>query len=220
LPKAPSPESGSAALPALYPIVDVDVAAGAGWAPRDLARAYLAGGARLVQLRAKNLSSADFLTLATAIVGDAHQVGARVIINDRADLACLSGADGVHVGQDDLSPADVRRVVGPSMLVGLSTHTEAQIEAALADPISYLAIGPVFPTVTKATGYERVGCEAVRHAAARAATAGLPVVAIGGITLDTAPQVLAAGAHSVAIITDLVTANPEARIRRFLDSRL
>lgn len=203
-------------LPRLYPIVDVDVASRAGWAPLDLARAYLAGGARLLQLRAKSLDSAAFLALAEAIVSAARALDARVIVNDRADVAMLAGADGVHVGQDDLDPGDVRRIVGDDMLVGLSTHTEHQIEAAVASPISYLAIGPVFQTSTKATGYERVGHELVQHAAARAASADLPVVAIGGITLDTAPDVIKAGAASLAVITDLVTNDPEARVRQYL----
>ena len=169
-----------------------------------------------MQLRAKVSSGAAFLELAHMIAEDAHRVGARLIVNDRADIARLAGADGVHVGQDDLDAADVRRIVGDRALVGLSTHTDAQIEAALAQPISYLAIGPVFPTTTKATGYERVGYAAVRHAAARAATAAVPVVAIGGITLDTAAQVLEAGAQSLAIITDLVTSDPEKRVRDYL----
>jgi thiamine-phosphate pyrophosphorylase len=203
-------------LPKLYPIVDVDVCARSGWTPRALARAYLAGGARLLQLRAKDLAGAAFVQLAREIVSDARAVAARVIINDRADVARLAAAAGVHVGQDDLAPRDIRALVGDEALVGLSTHTDAQIESALAEPISYLAIGPVFPTTTKATGYERVGYAAVQHAAARAARVGLPVVAIGGITLATAAEVIAAGASSLAVITDLVTTDPEARARDYL----
>ena len=202
-------------LPKLYAIVDVEVCARAGWTPRDLTRAYLAGGARLLQLRAKQLAGAAFLELAEAVVEDAHDAGARVLVNDRGDIAALAHADGVHVGQDDLTPADVRRVMADG-IIGLSTHTPEQIEAALSAPISYLAIGPVFGTQTKATGYESVGYAAVRHAVARAATHDLPVVAIGGITLDTAARVIAAGAASVAIITDLATADPEARVREYL----
>lgn len=203
-------------LPKLYPIVDVEAARRAGWPPVDLARAYLAGGATLLQLRAKTLESGPFLDLARSIVTLAHESGARVIINDRADVARLADADGIHVGQDDLTPGDARRVVGDAAIVGLSTHTESQIESALGAPIDYLAIGPVFPTTTKATGYDRVGYDAVRHAARRAATAGLAVVAIGGITLETAARVLDAGATSLAVITDLVTEHPEARIRQYL----
>jgi thiamine-phosphate diphosphorylase len=205
-------------LPRLYPIVDVEVAARAGWAPRDLARAYLAGGATLLQLRAKTLEGAQFLGLAEAIVADAARAGADVIINDRADIARLTAAAGVHVGQEDVTPRDVRRLCGDAIVVGRSTHTEAQIAVALSEPISYLAIGPVFPTATKATGYERVGYDAVRHAAARAAPVNIPVVAIGGITLDTAAAVIAAGADAVAVITDLVSNDPEARVRQYLAS--
>jgi thiamine-phosphate pyrophosphorylase len=203
-------------LPRLYPIVDVDICARAGWPPRELARAYLAGGAELLQLRAKSLDGAAFLDLARALVEDAQRANALLIVNDRADIAAVAGADGVHVGQDDLPPIDVRRVVGGTCLVGLSTHTSGQIESALEAPISYLAIGPVFPTATKATGYDRVGHDAVRFAAGRAATVGYPVVAIGGITLETAPAVIAAGAASVAVITDLVTGDPAQRVAEYL----
>jgi thiamine-phosphate pyrophosphorylase len=202
-------------LPRLYAIVDVEVCARADWQPRDLARAYLAGGARLLQLRAKLLGGAAFLELAETVVDEAHRAGARVVINDRADLAALAHADGVHVGQDDLTPDDVRRVMREGF-VGLSTHTAPQIENALSAQISYLAIGPVFGTETKATGYEAVGYDAVTLAATRGATRGLPVVAIGGITLATAPRVIEAGAASVAIITDLLAADPEARVREYL----
>jgi thiamine-phosphate pyrophosphorylase len=158
------------------------------------------------------------LDLASAVVEDARGVSARVIINDRADIAVLAAADGVHVGQDDLAPDEVRRIAGAERVVGVSTHTAEQIEAALVQPVSYLAIGPVFATSTKATGYEGVGYDAVRRAAERGATFGLPVVAIGGITLDTAPRVIEAGAASVAIITDLLTRDPEGRVRQYLRS--
>lgn len=203
-------------LPPLYPIVDVDVCLRCGWAPRDLARAYLTGGARLLQLRAKTLGSGAFLDLAAALVEDASAADAHIVVNDRADLAVLAGAAGAHVGQEDLSPAEVRRITGPDAIVGLSTHTDAQIDRALTAPISYLAIGPVFGTTTKDTGYAHVGLEAVEHAARRIAAAGIPLVAIGGITLATARSVVEAGAVSVAVITDLITGDPAARVREFL----
>lgn len=123
----------------------------------------------------------------------------------------------MHVGQDDLTPADVRRVLGPAAIVGLSTHTEAQLAAALDEPVSYVAVGPVFGTTTKDTGYEAVGLQLVERAAVRAA-GRLPVVAIGGITLDSAAAVIGAGATSVAVITDLlVGGDPKARVQAFLD---
>jgi thiamine-phosphate pyrophosphorylase len=162
------------------------------------------------------MGSGAFLDLADSAVTVARRESAQVIVNDRADLAVLSAAAGVHVGQEDLSPTDVRRVTGPDVIVGLSTHTGDQIEAAVAEPISYLAIGPVFTTATKATGYEAVGYGAVKQAVEHAARHRLPVVAIGGITLATAPRVIEAGAAAVAIIGDLVTTDPEARVREYL----
>jgi thiamine-phosphate pyrophosphorylase len=137
-------------------------------------------------------------------------------VNDRADIAALAAAHGLHVGQEDLTPQDARRIVGPDSWVGLSTHTEAQWIAALDAPIDYLAIGPVFGTDTKATGYQAVGRATVSRVAAAARAQSMPVVAIGGITIETAPGVIAAGAASVAVITDLLTGAPEARARAFI----
>ena len=129
----------------------------------------------------------------------------------------MSGAAGVHVGQDDLAPAAARRLLGPGASVGYSTHTVAQVEAAALEPLTYIAIGPVFGTLTKATGYEAVGLSVVSEAAR--VSRGLPVVAIGGITLETAPAVIAAGASSIAVISDLLaTGDPAARVRAFLDA--
>lgn len=205
--------------PPLYPIVDIEVSAAAGWEPRALARAYVAGGARVLQLRAKALPARDCLALATALVEDLRAEGARLIVNDRADIARLAGAAGVHVGQDDLSPADVRRVVGPDAVIGLSTHSVAQIAAALEQPIDYLAIGPVYGTQTKDTGYEAVGLAMVSAAAERAHAVGCPVVAIGGIRLATAREVWEAGADSLAVITDLVGSDPAGRVEQWLRAR-
>jgi thiamine-phosphate pyrophosphorylase len=139
-------------------------------------------------------------------------------------VARLCGAGGVHVGQDDLSPAAARAIVGRDAVVGLSTHTQAQVDAALSEPLSYLAVGPVFGTATKDTGYSAVGLDLVRYAAAalarQAAQTGRPrreLVAIGGITLDRAVDVLQAGADSVAVISDLLgTGDPRARVREYL----
>ncbi len=203
-------------LPRLYAILDTAVAARCGWAPVDLARAFFDGGARLVQVREKAASSAAFLALCDQVVALARAYGARVIVNDRADLARLAGADGVHVGQDDLAVSDARRLLGPTALVGLSTHTPAQIAAGAAEPASYLAVGPVFGTATKDTGYAPVGLELVR--VAKSLAEGKPIVAIGGITFETAPAVLAAGADAVAVIADLVAAgDPSARVRAYID---
>ena len=204
----------------LCAIVDVEVAERAAWSPIDLATAYLNGGARFLQLRAKSLSGSAFLDLAFGLQHVASEASAILIVNDRADIARISGARGVHVGQEDLSPLAVRTIVGTEAMVGLSTHTEAQIDAALQQPIDYIAIGPVFGTSTKSTGYAAVGIERVRVVAAHASrcqSRPLPVVAIGGITLDSASGVIAAGATAVAVIADLLaTGDPEARTRAYL----
>ena len=185
-------------------------------APADVARAFLAGGARWLQLRAKAIGSGAFLDLASAILQDTTAAGATLIINDRADIAVLSGAPGLHVGQEDLAPADARAVIGIEPMLGLSTHTQEQWERAVREPISYLAIGPVFGTGTKDTGYHAIGLETVRRAAEAASRHGLPAVAIGGITLENAASVIAAGAASVAVIGDLLKGDPEARCRSFV----
>ena len=204
-------------IPSLYAILDADIAATAGWTLIDLAAACLAGGARLLQIRAKDAPSGRLLETSTAIVEQARLAGALTIVNDRADVARLAGAEGVHVGQDDLSPAAVRGLVGPDAIVGLSTHTSEQIDKALREPISYLAIGPIFATSTKASGYDPVGLTAVKTAATRAREHRIPVVAIGGITLETAADAVAAGAASVAAISDLLsTGDPEQRVRAYL----
>ena len=201
------------------------MAARAGWALAELGEACLAGGARCLQLRAKTLSGGAFLEVATRLQSLARASDAVLIVNDRADVARLSGAAGVHVGQDDLSPAAARTIVGPHAMVGVSTHTETQIDAAVLQPVNYIAIGPVFGTATKETGYTAVGLDRVRYAAAAAARGSSSdldqtraVVAIGGITLDTAAAVLASGATAVAVITDLLaTGDPEARVRAYIE---
>jgi thiamine-phosphate pyrophosphorylase len=202
-------------LPPLYAIVDVDIASRRGWDAVDLTHAFLSGGARLLQVRAKTLDGGPFLDLARSIVQIAHEASALVVINDRADLAVLAGADGVHVGQEDLRPADVRRLVGDGMLVGLSTHSLEQVTRALTQPISYLAVGPIFGTTTKDTGYSAVGVELIEGAVGLSGPAGVPVVAIGGITRDRVREVWQAGAASAAVITDLIGDDPAARVADF-----
>ena len=129
----------------------------------------------------------------------------------------MSGAAGVHVGQDDVPPAAAGRLLGGRAIIGFSTHTVEQIKAAVGEPISYLAVGPVFGTRTKETGYEAVGLELVSTAARL--TRGVPIVGIGGITLENAHSVVAAGASSVAVISDLLVGNdPRRRTEAFLRS--
>jgi thiamine-phosphate pyrophosphorylase len=184
-----------------------------------VAEGYLAGGARFLQIRAKTLGSAEFLSISEELVARARAVGATVIVNDRADIASLAGADGVHLGQDDLQPAVARRIVGGNAIIGVSTHSIEQVRLACRLPIDYLAVGPIFRTVTKDTGYAAVGTELVSAARTILSAAGvdIPIVAIGGITLDRAVAVIQAGAASVAVISDLLsTGDPASRVREYL----
>ena len=181
-----------------------------GAAAESLAR----GGAALVQLRAKNETDRRLCALAEEARDGARRGGALFVVNDRPDVALIVGADGVHLGQDDVPPADARRLLGDDVIVGLSTHSLAQLEAASREPVDYLAIGPVFATATKRDAEPVVGLELVRRA--RSAT-GLPLVAIGGIDLARAAQVTAAGADGVAVISALLEREDlEGAARAFL----
>jgi len=184
-----------------------------------LADAYLAGGARFLQIRAKRSASGAFLQMCEEVVASSRRAGATVIVNDRADIATLSHADGVHLGQDDLDPADARRILGGFATIGLSTHSLDQARAAARAPINYIAVGPVFGTSTKATGYHAVGTALVSEVREMLDKEGMDllIVAIGGITLERAPDVIRAGAASVAIISDLLSGgDPAVRVREFL----
>lgn len=206
-------------LPRLYPILDVDLCRARGLEPLAVLDGFLAGGASLLQLRDKSPSTGERLALAEAVVARVHAAGARLIVNDRPDIARLSGADGVHVGQEDLTVEEARLVLGAQAIVGISTHDEAQIAAAARTSASYVAVGPVYGTSTKNTGYSARGLALVRRAAVAlqggGGQAARPVVAIGGITLERAPEVLAAGAASVAVIADLLRDDPAAMVRAF-----
>jgi thiamine-phosphate pyrophosphorylase len=198
----------------LYPIIDTAVCAARRIEPVSLAAACVRGGVPLLQIRAKDYSSAALTELTDRIVGAARSSDARVIVNDRADVARIAGAHGVHVGQTDLPVESVRAIIGPDAIVGISTHDRDQIDRALATTASYVAVGPVFATDTKDTGYSPRGLALVRYAAGR----GKPIVAIGGITLERAPAVIDAGASGLAVIGDILTGgDAEARVRAFLE---
>lgn len=203
-------------LPPLYPILDLDALAERRLGPLDVLDAWLASGVTFWQLRAKSAPSGALLDLIDAAVERSRWAGARIIVNDRADLALMAGADGVHVGQADLPAAAVRRLSNETFVVGRSTHTDGQVDAACLEPVSYVAIGPVFATASKVGAADpAVGIDGVRSAAGRAAGRNMPVVAIGGVTLDAAPRILAAGAASVAVISDLLIGDPAARIQQY-----
>jgi thiamine-phosphate pyrophosphorylase len=213
---AASPKPSRPLAP-LCAICDAEVCASRGWTVVDLASACLDGGARFLQIRSKRESGRWLFDVAMAVVRLAEPAGALVGVNDRADIARAAGAGGVHIGQEDLEAEAVRAIVGEGVVVGLSTHTDAQLGEALNLPVDYVAIGPVFTTSTKATGHDAVGLDRVRRAARRAGERGTPLVAIGGITLERAAEVLEAGAQSVAVISDLLaTGDPAARVREYL----
>lgn len=179
----------------------------------ELARIMLAAGARMMQLRLKDAGSRDFLAAARAIVAMCRERGALLIVNDRADIAKLAGADGVHVGQEDLPLAEARSILGAGALVGVSTHSIEQARAAEAGGADYIGFGAIYSgglkNVQNAQGLERL--RSVR------AAVGLPIVAIGGITEATMPEVLNAGADAAAIITDVVRApDISAKVRALL----
>ena len=195
-------------FPRLYGIADASFGD-----PVDISRRLFDSGIRLVQLRNKKASSGVLLEQTMEIVSIAPE-GCRVVVNDRADVAAISGAHGVHVGQEDLSPSAVRKIVGDTMLIGMSTHNPDQAQAAMAEPIDYVAVGPIFMTSTRANPSPVVGLAGL----ARICTlVDRPVVAIGGITLETAPEVFNSGASSVAVISDLIGGRDNrARARAFL----
>ena len=211
---ATSPKPSERVLvPPIYPIIDVDLCRMRGLDPVNLVSACLSGGARLLQIRMKTGSGGWFLSLCRAAVEEARAYQALIVVNDRPDIAAMAKAAGVHVGQTDL-PVDVAQsIAGPGAIVGVSTHTPDQVDDAVAGPARYVAVGPIFRTMTKETGYEPRGLDLVRYAT----RFGKPVIAIGGISLTNARSVLDAGASAVAIISDLVSdAPPEARVRAFL----
>jgi len=186
-------------LPRLYPILDTESLARHDCSVETAARAMLEGGARILQLRHKGHWPRELYAEAARIRLMAGEIGATFVVNDRADFAALLDA-GLHLGQDDLAPADARRVIGTRPL-GFSTHNEAQLRAAASMPCDYLALGPIFSTGSKRNPDPVVGVERF-HEWRRLTTR--PLVAIGGITREHARAVWDAGADSVAVIGDLL----------------
>lgn len=188
------------ALPKIYPITDTLIS---GLSHLDQVRLLHDGGASMVQLRGKTEMPLEFHNSASEAVAYARAVGMRIIINDRADIALAVGADGVHLGQDDLSPVAARKLLGEKAVIGFSTHSVAQARQALELPIDYIAIGPVFPTSTKANHEPVVGLDGLRSV--RQLVGAFPLVAIGGINRKNAVLVLEAGADCVALISELLS---------------
>jgi thiamine-phosphate pyrophosphorylase len=196
-------------LPRLYAIADASFGN-----PRDLAAQLFEGGARLVQVRDKSATAGTLLSEVETILKISPD-DATVIVNDRADVARIAVAAGVHLGQTDLSPDLARRVVTPDQIIGRSTHTlEQALEADRAD-VDYIAAGPVFPTATKKNPEATIGLDGLREICSRVHK---PVVAIGGITMETVRDVLACGPASVAVISDLLNCEDVvSRTREWLE---
>ena len=192
-------------LPPVYPITDTRLS---GLSHAEQVARLADGGATFVQLREKNLSPREFYREAREALEVARARRVRLIVNDRVDIALAIGADGVHLGQDDLPPAAARRLLGDQFIIGFSTHNFEQALAAAQLPVDYLAIGPIFHTTSKADPDPPVGLDALSRV--RAATHPLALVAIGGITRQNASAVLAAGADSVALISALLCPDPSA----------
>jgi thiamine-phosphate pyrophosphorylase len=227
-----APASRRQALPRLYCIVDAacfTAEADVTVALTNFTRELVSGGARLIQYRDKEAAAGVALSRAREVARVARSVDspltlhregsasigpARVllILNDRPDLALGAAFDGVHVGQDDLSPIAARRIVGADRIVGVSTHTPDQVVAADATDCDYIAIGPVFATTSKRNPDPVIGLEAIRTA--RALTRK-PLVAIGAITRSNAAEVFAAGADSIAVISDLLS-DPRRAVEELL----
>lgn len=186
--------------PKLYAITDVPIS---GLSHLEQLKSLVEGGATLVQLREKTAAPGEWFDDALACAEYAREHGVMLIVNDRADIAMAIGANGVHLGQEDMPVGAARALLGRDAVIGLSTHTLEQVEAAARLPIDYIAFGPIFPTTTKSNPDKVVGLELLRQA--RRLAPDLPIVAIGGITLDNFQAVLDAGATSVAIISDLLS---------------
>ena len=186
-------------LPRVYPVTDRKLS---GLSHAEQVRRLAAAGATLIQLREKHLPADEFYEEAVKAVSAAREAGVVLLINDRVDIAKMTGADGVHLGQDDLPPAAARELLGPDAIIGFSTHSLAEAIAAASVPVDYIAFGPIFPTDTKSDTEPVVGLE--RLAEIRNALPKMQIVAIGGINADNIAAVIEAGADSAAVISSAV----------------
>jgi thiamine-phosphate pyrophosphorylase len=187
-------------LPRLYPILDTESLAARGISLRSAAAAFLEGGAAILQIRHKLHWSRAIFDDTRQIAALCREAGAQFVVNDRADIAMLVDA-GLHVGQDDLSPRDARKLMGRDAMIGYSSHNVNQLCAAGGEPVDYVALGPVYATASKRNPDPVVGVEEVRRCRALIEK---PLVAIGGITAENALAVFEAGADSIAVIGGLL----------------
>jgi thiamine-phosphate pyrophosphorylase len=190
-------------LPKIYPITDTQLS---GLSHAEQVARLIEGGASLIQLRDKFSAPREFYREAAAALQIARAHGARLIINDRVDIALALKADGVHLGQTDIPVAAARRLLGNKVIIGFSTHNTEQAKLATALPVDYIAFGPIFPTLTKENPEAVTGLAGLLEVAAT--KGALPLAAIGGITMDNAREVLKAGADTVAVISELASDPP------------
>lgn len=186
----------------LYAIIDNSIRPS--FSNAEIAKKVLAGGAKLVQLRGKGLSSKELLADAREIRDLTTKAGAIFIVNDRTDIALLSDADGVHLGQDDLPVSEARKILGAGKLIGISTHNLEQAMKAEQEGADYIGFGPVFGTTTKADAEEAKGLLALREIKRNVK---ILVVAIGGINLENLADVISSGADAVAVISAIIKAD-------------
>jgi thiamine-phosphate pyrophosphorylase len=200
-------------MPRLYVILDAGLMTGSA---EQTAQQLIEAGVQILQYRSKGGSAREILQNSRKLVAISSAGKATLFVNDRPDIAYLSDAAGVHVGQGDLGVEEARTVIGAGKWIGVSTHNEAQFRAAIATSADYVAVGPLFATKTKENPDPVVGLDFIRRV--RGLT-DKPIVAIGGITLERAANVIEAGADSVAVISDILRAeNPATRAREFLQA--
>ena len=197
-------------LPLVYPILDTESLARCGISLETAAASFLDGGAGILQIRHKSHWDRAIFESAGIVARLCREAGVTLIINDRADFAMLLNA-GLHLGQDDLSPRDARRLAGPDIVIGFSSHNVNQLCAAGGEPVDYVALGPIFPTASKRNPDPVTGIEEIRRCRSLIEK---PLVAIGGITQENALDVLRAGADSIAVIGGLLPPAPTAHSLR------
>jgi thiamine-phosphate diphosphorylase len=195
-------------LPKIYPITDTKLS---GISHFEQVKALLDGGARIIQVRDKHSNSRDLFAAIEECQALARERDAVLIVNDRVDIALALDADGVHLGQDDLSPVEARKLLGADAIIGFSTHSVEQAVEAIRLPVDYIAAGPIFPTGSKSDHAPAIGLKGLEKI--RKAIGNFSMVAIGGIGLDNCQDVLSAGADSAAMISALVSEPSQITVR-------
>lgn len=201
-------------FPQVYVIIDHDVAASCSKGIESLTEEILDAGAGMVQYRAKRLSKGRYYQQVRALVEIAHDRNVPLLVNDHIDIALAISADGVHIGQNDLPLPAARKLLPDNMILGISTHSESQVADVIGINVGYIAIGPVFPTSTKNNPEPVIGVDTVGKV--KKLIGSVPLVAIGGITVENAAEVIRSGADSIAIASAVIRAADPASVVRSL----